>query len=229
MAVDTRDKRASCLSFAMPTRLQGPLPTGALATAANRAQLAYSYPGLTIAPPALPGIRDVWRERTRGLVWEEALRQLRWCEAARDLSWCEQRPLPDDWREKTRPLMWTERRMPPADWLEPTRPLVWSSVMPTVLVERVGETAPYAYDYKDDALIGSGDTIVSVTSVVATGLNAIGLATPLTVGTPTVTGTRVIVPLTGSVEGAAYEMTFTVVTAAGWVRVGLGYLDVRNE
>jgi hypothetical protein len=46
VAVDTRDKRASCLGFVAPPRLVLPNPDGTIA-AAERCQLGYSYCGLT--------------------------------------------------------------------------------------------------------------------------------------------------------------------------------------
>jgi hypothetical protein len=54
MAVDTRDKRASCLGFAGPSRVVFPNPDGSIAAVADRQQVAYSYSGIAAGEPAAP-------------------------------------------------------------------------------------------------------------------------------------------------------------------------------
>ena len=55
MAVDTRDKRFSLISFAQPILWFSPDPDGSFATTADRAQLDYLYAGITLdggTPPS---------------------------------------------------------------------------------------------------------------------------------------------------------------------------------
>lgn len=56
MPVDTRNKRASAIGFVLPSRVVYPNPSGSLATAALRVQIAYSYAG--IVPAAFTLIPD---------------------------------------------------------------------------------------------------------------------------------------------------------------------------
>lgn len=46
MAVDTRDKRASCLGIAGPYRVVFPNPDGATTEEGDRQQVAYAYSGI---------------------------------------------------------------------------------------------------------------------------------------------------------------------------------------
>lgn len=62
MAVDTRNKRASCLGHAQPWRVVLPNPDAAAEDQADRQQLAYCYPGILAGAPvvvALPIVHDV--------------------------------------------------------------------------------------------------------------------------------------------------------------------------
>ena len=55
MAVDTRNKRASLVSFALPFGRVFPAPDGTIATA-DRKHIGYSYPGIAVgAPPPSSG------------------------------------------------------------------------------------------------------------------------------------------------------------------------------
>lgn len=54
MAVDTRDRRASCLGFALGGVPTWPNPSGSLGTQALRQHLAYSYPGILAAEAEEP-------------------------------------------------------------------------------------------------------------------------------------------------------------------------------
>ncbi|HND55711.1 MAG TPA: hypothetical protein PLV92_25020 [Pirellulaceae bacterium] len=49
MAVDTRNKRASCIAFSLPRGRVYPNPDGDLATKADRQQTAFSYSGIDAA------------------------------------------------------------------------------------------------------------------------------------------------------------------------------------
>lgn len=62
MAVDTRNKRASCIGIAGPYRFQPPRPDGSLSPFADRRQLVFCYSGFTSIPtlsagtcPYIPG------------------------------------------------------------------------------------------------------------------------------------------------------------------------------
>lgn len=51
MAVDTRNKRASCLGFANPPFAVFPNPDGDISTQADRQHMAYAYPGILVDAP----------------------------------------------------------------------------------------------------------------------------------------------------------------------------------
>lgn len=53
MAVDTANKRGSCIGFATPPRRISPVPDGSLANQADRQQMAYSYPGILAGAAAV--------------------------------------------------------------------------------------------------------------------------------------------------------------------------------
>lgn len=77
MAVNTRNRRASCVGFASPSRAVYPNPDGLTLSQADRQQAGYSYPGVLVAPPqkaksgwlADPGIR-VWAASAEARVWQ---------------------------------------------------------------------------------------------------------------------------------------------------------------
>lgn len=50
MAVDTRNRRASCLGFARGGVPVWPHPDGDIATQADRQHAGYSYPGILVLP-----------------------------------------------------------------------------------------------------------------------------------------------------------------------------------
>lgn len=54
MAVDTRNKRASAVAFALPFGRVFPAPDGTIATA-DRKHIGFSYPGITAGSPASGG------------------------------------------------------------------------------------------------------------------------------------------------------------------------------
>lgn len=49
MAVDTRNKRASCIAYALGIAFVAPDPDGSLANAPDRQHIAYAYPGIGTA------------------------------------------------------------------------------------------------------------------------------------------------------------------------------------
>jgi hypothetical protein len=53
MAVDTRNKRASCLGFANPPFAVFPNPDGAITSQADRQHIAYVYPGILAGEAAV--------------------------------------------------------------------------------------------------------------------------------------------------------------------------------
>jgi hypothetical protein len=101
-------------------------------------------------------------------------------------------------------------------------------VSPVTLVQRLGESGPYVYDYANDAVISAGDPIASVVSVTPIPQNPANALLP-TVGAISLSGTKVQVILTGTQDNATYLMRFVVLTAAGYVRVGLGILNVSEN
>lgn len=54
MAVDTRNKRASCIGFLAPARIVFPNPDASLATQADRQHICYSYPGILVTTIDIP-------------------------------------------------------------------------------------------------------------------------------------------------------------------------------
>lgn len=72
MAIDTQNRRASCLGLALPFRAVWPNPDGSLASAADRQHIAYTYPGIATAEPATVSPGDVFRESARGIIFRDA-------------------------------------------------------------------------------------------------------------------------------------------------------------
>jgi hypothetical protein len=65
MAIDTANKRASVIGFALAFRLVAPTPDGSLASAADREQLAQSYAGIAADPPPNAPLDGFWIINTR--------------------------------------------------------------------------------------------------------------------------------------------------------------------
>jgi hypothetical protein len=82
MAIDTRDKRASCLGLIGSYRSVLPQPSGAIGKPQRR-QLAGFYPGLT----ALIAASNLWTELARLTSWAELTRPCAWVEVNRILNW----------------------------------------------------------------------------------------------------------------------------------------------
>ncbi len=86
------------------------------------------------------------------------------------------------------------------------------------------ESRAYDFNFAAQTEIAAGDTIASVTSVAATRTSGGGT---LTVGSPSASGPRVQVTLSGGSAGDDYTVVCTVLTTAGKVLVGCGRLEVR--
>lgn len=56
MAIDSRNKRASCLGVALAGRMVFPNPDGSIAALADRQQVAYAYPGIAATTQTEPTI-----------------------------------------------------------------------------------------------------------------------------------------------------------------------------
>jgi hypothetical protein len=74
------------------------------------------------------------------------------------------------------------------------------------------EIVTVAFDFGE--LLGSGETISTITSVVADPTGE------LTIGTPSISGDQVVVKVTGTaaVAGRRYELTATITTSAAQTR-----------
>lgn len=72
MAIDTRNKRASCVSVRLPFGRAYPNPDGSLANAADRQHVAYVFPGIAASPPSAPSaggsVGDREASGVRGMV-----------------------------------------------------------------------------------------------------------------------------------------------------------------
>jgi hypothetical protein len=69
MAIDTRDKRASCLMLALPFGRVFPVPDGTLAEGADRTHLSLLYRGITAAVAALMALERGVSRRIHGRVF----------------------------------------------------------------------------------------------------------------------------------------------------------------
>jgi hypothetical protein len=56
MAIDTRNRRASCIGYSAPQRAVFPNPDGSLANQGDRQQSAYLYPGILAGEPVSTGV-----------------------------------------------------------------------------------------------------------------------------------------------------------------------------
>lgn len=69
MAIDTRDKRASCLMLALPFGRVFPNPDGTLAAAADRTHMSYLYRGITALTSSLMAMEGATFRRIHGRVF----------------------------------------------------------------------------------------------------------------------------------------------------------------
>jgi hypothetical protein len=69
MAIDTRDRRASCLMLALPFGRVFPTPDGTLAEGADRTHLSLLYRGITAAAAALMALERGVSRRIHGRVF----------------------------------------------------------------------------------------------------------------------------------------------------------------
>jgi hypothetical protein len=138
------------------------------------------------------------------------------------------------WTEQTRGLVWSSAPIPAAT--SPVTGGFWSGEgQPNImnLTKRLSESATYAYDFKNDSVVAGGDSVASVSSVVSvfvapapTSVNAV---TNLTLGTATVSGTQVQLLISGGQEESQYQLTFTIATSSGKVRVGIGTMTITDK
>lgn len=84
MAVDTRNRRASCYLPGMPWRNIGPDPDGDITPAADRVQMAWLYPGITPSVQSLVsnysgsvGLRPLYAGRVKLLEYMAGKARLR--------------------------------------------------------------------------------------------------------------------------------------------------------
>jgi hypothetical protein len=69
MAIDTRDKRASCLMLALPFGRVFPVPDGSLNTGPDRTHMSYLYRGITAAAAALMALERGISRRIHGRIF----------------------------------------------------------------------------------------------------------------------------------------------------------------
>ena len=93
------------------------------------------------------------------------------------------------------------------------------------LLKQPQDSRLYAMDFA--ALLGS-DTIASVQSITAEAEGRVGGAASLTVGAPTVNGTKVEVRIDGGSHGENYKITVVIQTTGGDTLEGDGWLYVRD-
>lgn len=60
MAVDTQDKRASCINFCAPFKFAAPVPDGDLTAQADRQLIAFSYSGILATAGGGGGFNVAW-------------------------------------------------------------------------------------------------------------------------------------------------------------------------
>jgi hypothetical protein len=181
------------------------------------AKLGSSNSRLANMPPGnvTPGgveLTGSWQEPFRGIAWQE-LRGLTWQEVTRNIAW--QEPLRNN------------------AWQEVFRNNRWSAPIMATLVKRAGETRLYTMDLSLLPEIVGGDTVSSVNSVTVTtssvgaqpsDINITGVAVS---ASPANKGAQCKV--TGGIDGATYQLSFNVLTAAGYTLVGIGYIYIDDR
>jgi hypothetical protein len=100
------------------------------------------------------------------------------------------------------------------------------------LVKRAAEVRLYVMDLSALTEIVGGDTIASVTSIVCTEARGAGTATSdlaLTSKAVASGNKGGQCKIAGGMDGGEYQLTFTLLTAAGYTLVGIGYLYVSDR
>lgn len=91
---------------------------------------------------------------------------------------------------------------------------------PATLYKQPSESRLFSFEFS--ANMSSGETISSITSVIAA-------PTGVTLGTPTASGTKVQVRISGGTNNTQYTITGIVVTSLGNILEGEGYLVVKDR
>jgi hypothetical protein len=154
-----------------------------------------------------------WQEAFRGIVWQEVLRGLAWQEVNRALSW----------QEAARA----------GAWQETIRSNRWSAPIMATLTKRAGETRLYTMDLSLLPEIVGGDTVASVNSVNVATSTPGAQPSDLTItniavsASPANKGAQCKVA--GGIDGATYQLSFAVTTAANYLLVGIGYIYIDDR
>ncbi len=137
---------------------------------------------------------------------------------------------PGIWIEPNRPFSWTELYRY-YSWQEWNRSKTWSAPQMAALVKRAAEVRLYKMDLSLLPEIGGGDTVSSVTSVTASTNTAGAAGSDLTITNIGVASGNqgAQCKIAGGTDGATYQITFTVLTAAGYTLVGIGYLYIDDR
>ena len=85
--------------------------------------------------------------------------------------------------------------------------------MSLYVVKRPGEERTYVFNFADQAEIVGGDTLTGTPTVAETLVT--GPSDTLTVGSPSRSGSTVVVEISGGANGDLYHLTCTVNTTAG--------------
>jgi len=131
------------------------------------------------------------------------------------------------WTEDPRGLIWVEDSRG-LIWTEDARGLVWSGDCMLTLTKRQAESAPYAYDFATDEVVASGDPVATITDVAIEAVDPSDATLPI-LGIPQLADTQVTVVLDQGQDDAIYKLSFTVMTLAGYTRVGLGQLYIQDR
>lgn len=95
-----------------------------------------------------------------------------------------------------------------------------SVTAPMILEKQSGESRTVGMDFVN--LLDTGETLSSVSSVTTS-------PSGLTVGSGTISGTKVLVTVSGGSAGTTYRFDFTVVTSSSQTLMADGKLIVVNE
>lgn len=106
---------------------------------------------------------------------------------------------------------------------EPRRSVTWrADLMPTVLTKRPTEVRNFDFEFGYQPEITGGETLSGTPTVAAT-------PSGLTIGSPTITGTKVRVQISSGTDGVEYRLTCTCSTSGSKTLVALGDLRVSTE
>lgn len=97
--------------------------------------------------------------------------------------------------------------------------------MNAVLIKQPDEVRQYTFDYSAQLEVVAGETLTGSPTVTATVLNGAG---SLTIGSPSISGTKVNVTISGGVLGENYAVKCLVQTNASHTLACVGELRIRN-